>query len=109
MNDDQLKNIIQKSSITTTENFTKDLLNQIEAKEKNKITVSVPFRKVLYSVVFLSIFIFMITYIFPINNLLKSLKIILDNRILLGLLLFFLLISINHLLRLKGSLKNETR
>lgn len=109
MNDDQLKNIIQKSSITTTENFTKDLLNKIEAKEKNKITVSVPFRKVLYSVVFLSIFIFMITYIFPINNLLKSLKIILDNRILLGLLLFFLLISINHLLRLKGSLKNETR
>ena len=109
MNDDQLKNIIQKSSIITTENFTKDLLNKIEAKEKNKITVSVPFRKVLYSVVFLSIFIFMITYIFPINNLLKSLKIILDNRILLGLLLFFLLISINHLLRLKGSLKNETR
>ena len=109
MNDDQLKNIIQKSSIITTENFTKDLLNKIEAKEKNKITVSVPFRKVSYSVVFLSIFIFMITYIFPINNLLKSLKIILDNRILLGLLLFFLLISINHLLRLKGSLKNETR
>ena len=104
MNDDQLKNIIQKSSITTTENFTKDLLNKIEAKEKTGITVSVPFKKVLYSVLLISVSLVVIAYVFPIDSLFGFFKIIVNHKIVLGLIVFISLVSINHILRLKRNL-----
>ena len=104
MNDDQLKNIIQKSSITTTENFTKDLLNQIEVKEKNKITVSVPFKNVLYPVLLISVLLVAVAYVFPISSLFGFFKIIVSHKIVLGLIVFMSLVAINHILRLKRNL-----
>lgn len=106
MNDDQLKNIILKSSITTTENFTKDLLNQIEAKEKNKITVSVPFKNVLYPVLLISISLVIVAYVFPIDSLFVFFKIIVNHKIVIVLIIFISLVAINHILRLKNNLLN---
>ena len=104
MNDDQLKNIIQKSSITTTDSFTKNLLNKIEIEQRGKALAPIPFRNVLYPVLLISVLLVAVAYVFPIGSLFGFFKIMVSHKIVLGLIVFMSLVAINHILRLKRNL-----
>lgn len=106
MNEDQVKVILKKSALQTTENFTDSLMERIEAKSVTHIQPSLPSLKralliITLVVVFVSSLFFCIDFNFH-----PVLEIVGVHRTKLFVAVCFLvLLGINHLLRLQHSSK----
>lgn len=107
MNEDQTKVLLKKSALKTTENFTDNLMEQIEAKSTAQVQSTFPSIKGVFLTI--AVIVLLLSFLLFHNNFtfLSEIEIIgnAHRTKLFAVLLFSVLLGVNHLLKMQHTSK----
>ncbi|WP_445908675.1 hypothetical protein [Yeosuana sp.] len=108
MNEDQVKILIKKSALKTTENFTDSLMEQIEAKSAPQVQPVFPAIKGVFLIIGLLVMLLSFLLFYTNFSFLSEIEIIgnAHRTKLFAVLLFSVLFGVNHLLKIQHTSKN---
>lgn len=108
MKEEQIKSILKKSEISVSDDFADKIIMQIEAKKNQNINISfLSFRFIIGISIVLFFIIEIILYYLNFSVFFKNAIITKSFKtIIFVFITFFLLIGLNHLIKLKNSITN---
>lgn len=107
MNEDQIKILLKKSALKTTENFTDNLMEQIEAKPAVQVQPVFPSIKGVFLITGLLVMLLSFLLFYTNFTFLSEIEIIgnFHRTKLFAVLLFLVLFGVNHLLKIQHTSK----
>ena len=107
MNENQAKALLKKSALKTTEDFTDSIMEQIEAKYKAQVQPTFPSIRVVFLAIAMIVLLLSFLLFYTNFTFLSEIEIIgnAHRTKLFAVLLFLVLLGINHLLKMQHTSK----